>query len=122
MTANRSDDTVSALTLSGERSLVVNPFPGHPEEYTFIGKPMPVREDRRFVRGRGRYINDMVLPGMLHLGVASATVAHAKLISVDVNEALKSPGVVAVLTGQDCERMMEPIPQHFPLPDVKWYP
>lgn len=122
MTANRSDDTVSALTLSGERSLVVNPFPGHPEEYTFIGKPMPVREDRRFVRGRGRYINDMVLPGMLHLGVASATVAHAKLISVDVSEALKSPGVVAVLTGQDCERMMEPIPQHFPLPDVKWYP
>lgn len=113
---------VNALTLSGERSLTVNPFPGHPEEYRFIGKPMPVLEDRRFVRGRGRYINDMVLPGMLHLGVASARVAHARIISVDVTEARKAPGVVAVLTGADVARMMEPIPQNIPLPNVKWYP
>jgi 2-furoyl-CoA dehydrogenase large subunit len=113
---------VNALTLSGERALTVNPFPGHPEDYQFIGKPMPVLEDRRFVRGRGRYINDMVLPGMLHLGVASARVAHARIVSVDVAEARRAPGVVAVLTGEDVARMMEPIPQNIPLPNVKWYP
>jgi CO/xanthine dehydrogenase Mo-binding subunit len=113
---------VNALTLSGERSLTVNPFPGHPEDYQFIGKPMPVLEDRRFVRGRGRYINDMVLPNMLHLGVASARVAHARIISVDVTEARNAPGVVAVLTGADVARVMEPIPQNIPLPNVKWYP
>ena len=64
--------------------------------FRYIGRPMPVIEDRRFVRGRGRYINDMVLPNMLHLGVASARVAHARIISVDVTEARNAPGVVAV--------------------------
>jgi 2-furoyl-CoA dehydrogenase large subunit len=116
------EPAVNALTLSGERSLTINPFPGHPEDFRFIGKPMPVTEDRRFVRGRGRYINDLVLPHMLHLGVASARVAHARLISVDVSAARAAPGVVAVLTGADMTAMMEPIPQNIPLPNVNWYP
>lgn len=95
---------------------------GERRAFRSIGKPMPLIEDRRFVRGRGRYINDLELPRMLHIGVSAAPVAHARLISVDVSDALRSPGVVAALTGRDVMQMMEPIPQDLPLPGVVWYP
>jgi 2-furoyl-CoA dehydrogenase large subunit len=91
-------------------------------DYRFIGKPFPISEDRRFVRGRGRYIADMELPGMLHLGVAFASIAHARLLSVDVQRAKQAPGVVAVLTGSDLVHRMEPLPQNLDLPRVVWYP
>jgi CO/xanthine dehydrogenase Mo-binding subunit len=90
--------------------------------YKFIGKPMPVIEDRRFVRGGGRYINDISLPAMLHLAVVPAPVAHARLLEVDISAALSAPGVVTVLTGADLVRMIEPVPQELGLPDVVWYP
>jgi CO/xanthine dehydrogenase Mo-binding subunit len=90
--------------------------------YKFIGRPMPVVEDRRFVRGGGRYINDVSLPGMLHMAVVSSPVAHALLLSVDTSEALAAPGVVTVLTGADLAAMMEPVPQELALPNVVWYP
>jgi 2-furoyl-CoA dehydrogenase large subunit len=92
------------------------------DPYRFIGKPFPVSEDRRFVRGRGRYIADLELPGMLHLGVASAAVAHARVVSVNAEAARRAPGVVAVLTGADLVKRMEPIPQNLDLPRVVWYP
>src|SRR6185437_12484304 len=93
------------------------------ERFRYIGKPVPLREDSRFVRGRGRYINDLELPGMLHLGVLSAPMAHARLLSVDVTPALALPGVVAAFTGADMAKWMEPIPHEFlDLPEVKWYP
>ncbi|MBO0706278.1 MAG: xanthine dehydrogenase family protein molybdopterin-binding subunit, partial [Candidatus Dormibacteraeota bacterium] len=90
--------------------------------FRHLGKRMPLIEDRRFVRGRGRYIADLELPGMLHLGVVSSPVAHARLRSVDVAEALAAPGVVAVLTGADMVSWMEPIPQEIDIPNVRWYP
>lgn len=92
------------------------------EGFRYIGRRMPVREDRRFVRGRGRYINDLSFPGMLHLAVTPAPVAHARLLSVDTSEARAMPGVVAVLTGADLPKWMEPIPQELDLPDLIWYP
>jgi CO/xanthine dehydrogenase Mo-binding subunit len=90
--------------------------------YRIIGTPMPVVEDRRFVRGRGRYINDLGLPGMLHMAVVSAPVAHARLLDVDISEALTSPGVTAVITGADLVKIMERIPQELEIPGVVWYP
>ena len=90
--------------------------------YRYIGRPMPVVEDRRFVRGGGRYINDLSLPAMLHLAVVPAPVAHARLTGLDTSQARCAPGVVAVLTGQDLAAMMEPVPQELHLPAVVWYP
>lgn len=91
-------------------------------QFRVIGQRMPILEDRRFVRGRGRYIGDLELPGMLHLSVAGLPVAHARLLSVDVSEARNAPGVVAVLTGRDIPAYMDPIPQELDLPKVVWYP
>src|SRR5579864_715888 len=91
--------------------------------FSYIGQPMPVIEDRRFVRGRGRYINDLEMPGMLHVAIVPAPVAHARLISVDVSRALTFSSVVTAFTGAEVQRWMKPIPQEFiNLPDVQWYP
>jgi 2-furoyl-CoA dehydrogenase large subunit len=90
--------------------------------FKFIGKPMRVVEDRRFVRGGGRYINDVSLPAMLHLAATPSPVAHARLTGIDTTAALAAPGVVAVLTGADLVQMIEPVPQELQLPSVIWYP
>ncbi|MFF4874879.1 aerobic carbon-monoxide dehydrogenase large subunit [Micromonospora sp. NPDC000668] len=57
------------------------------------------KEDPRFIRGRGRYVDDVQLPGMLHLAILRSPVAHARIISIDTSAAEASPGVKAVVTG-----------------------
>ncbi|MBA3418344.1 MAG: carbon-monoxide dehydrogenase large subunit [Geodermatophilaceae bacterium] len=61
------------------------------------------KEDPRFIRGKGHYLDDVVLPGMLHGAMLRSPYAHAKLISIDTSAALAHPGVHAVITGKDLE-------------------
>ncbi|HZB33525.1 MAG TPA: aerobic carbon-monoxide dehydrogenase large subunit [Streptosporangiaceae bacterium] len=58
------------------------------------------KEDARFIRGRGTYVDDIKLPGMLHGAVLRSPYAHAKIVSVDTSAAEAHPKVRAVLTGQ----------------------
>lgn len=58
-------------------------------------------EDVRFVTGRGRYVTDLMVPGMAHAAAARATVAPARLSLLDVEAARAAPGVLAVLTAAD---------------------
>ncbi|WP_328610470.1 aerobic carbon-monoxide dehydrogenase large subunit [Amycolatopsis sp. NBC_00345] len=60
---------------------------------------LPRKEDARFVRGRGTFVDDVVLPGMLHGAVLRSPHAHARLLSVDTSAAEAHPKVRAVLTG-----------------------
>jgi carbon-monoxide dehydrogenase large subunit len=57
------------------------------------------KEDPRFVRGRGRYCDDVQLPGMLHLAILRSPVAHARIVSIDTSAAEAQPKVKAVVTG-----------------------
>jgi aerobic carbon-monoxide dehydrogenase large subunit len=59
------------------------------------------KEDPRFIRGLGRYVDDVQLPGMLHLAILRSPVAHARIVSVDVTAAQAHPKVKAVVTGAD---------------------
>jgi aerobic carbon-monoxide dehydrogenase large subunit len=59
------------------------------------------KEDPRFVRGMGRYVDDVVLPGMLHMAILRSPVAHANIVSIDTSAAKAHPKVKAVLTGED---------------------
>ncbi|MGI3201551.1 hypothetical protein ACRJ4W_30350 [Streptomyces sp. GLT-R25] len=68
-----------------------------------VGKAVRRREDPRLLAGRGRFVDDIALPGMLHAQFVRSTVAHAELASVDVSAVLEVPGVVAVFTAQDLE-------------------
>lgn len=58
-------------------------------------------EDARFTQGKGNYIDDIKLPGMLHGDFVRSPYAHARVVSVDKEAALALPGVVAVLTAED---------------------
>ncbi len=58
------------------------------------------KEDPRFVRGRGRYVDDVNLTGMLHLAILRSPVAHARIISIDTSAAEAHPKVKAVVTGE----------------------
>ncbi len=59
------------------------------------------KEDPRFVRGMGKYCDDIQLPGMLHLAILRSPVAHARIRSIDTSAAAAHPRVKAVITGAD---------------------
>jgi aerobic carbon-monoxide dehydrogenase large subunit len=61
------------------------------------------KEDARFIRGRGRFVDDVQLPAMLHGAVLRSPVAHARIVSIDTSAALQHPRVHAVITGADLE-------------------
>ncbi len=62
---------------------------------------LPRKEDARFIRGQGRYVDDMALPGMLYGAILRSPLAHARITVVDASAALAHPSVVDVLTGAD---------------------
>ena len=57
-------------------------------------------EDNRFIRGKGNYVDDIALPGMLHMEILRSPLAHARIKSIDVSGAWAIPGVRLVLTGE----------------------
>lgn len=66
-----------------------------------FGKPVKRKEDPRFITGRGRYLDDIVLPRMLHMVIVRSPYAHARIRSIDTKAALEMPGVRLVLTAED---------------------
>src|SRR5262249_40050916 len=76
----------------------------------WIGRPIKRREDLRFLRGRARYVDDIVFPRMAHLAVVRSAHAHARLRGVRVAAARRSPGVIAVVTAQDLVGRIHPMP------------
>jgi carbon-monoxide dehydrogenase large subunit len=64
-----------------------------------IGHSVERKEDARFIRGKGTYVDDVTLPGMLHMELLRAPFAHARIRSIDTSAAAALPGVVAVVTG-----------------------
>src|SRR5437588_3582537 len=65
-----------------------------------IGDSIRRKEDDRFIRGRGNYVDDIALPGMLHMAIHRSPFAHAKIRSINTDAAQAVPGVVAVVTGE----------------------
>ncbi len=65
-----------------------------------MGHSMKRKEDPRFIRGQGRYVDDIQLPGMLYMDIVRSPHAHAKIRSIDTDRAMKIPGVLAVITGE----------------------
>src|SRR4029453_8083628 len=66
-----------------------------------MGHSVKRKEDARFIRGKGNYVDDVRLPGMIWLDIVRSPYAHAKIIKIDTSKALAIPGVLAVITGQD---------------------
>ncbi|GAA2406430.1 xanthine dehydrogenase family protein molybdopterin-binding subunit [Actinomadura vinacea] len=69
----------------------------------WVGSSVARREDPRLLTGRGRFVDDIHLPGMLHAQFVRSTVAHGVVTGVDLSETLRVPGVVAAYTAADLE-------------------
>src|SRR3954452_9964321 len=65
-----------------------------------MGHSMKRKEDPRFIRGQGRYVDDIKLPGMLHMDIVRSPYAHAKILAIHTEKALAIPGVLAVIAGE----------------------
>ena len=70
------------------------------EEIRGLGHRVKRKEDDRFIRGKGTYIDDIKLPGMLHMAILRSPYAHATITGIDASKAQAIPGVVAVVTGE----------------------
>src|SRR3972149_6260346 len=69
-----------------------------------LGHSVRRKEDPRFIRGKGHYVDDIKLPGMLYLDIVRSPYAHAKIVKIDPSKALATPGGAAVVTGKDLEK------------------
>ncbi|TMK86135.1 MAG: carbon-monoxide dehydrogenase large subunit [Actinobacteria bacterium] len=65
-----------------------------------VGHSVKRKEDDRFIRGKGTYVDDVKLPGMLHMAILRSPFAHARIRSIDTSKAGALPGVIAVVTGE----------------------
>ena len=77
---------------------------------TLLGERIKRKEDPRLIQGRGHYVDDVKLDGMLHMAFARSVHAHARVKSVNVSAARAHPGVVAVYTGADLKGKVGLVP------------
>jgi carbon-monoxide dehydrogenase large subunit len=85
----------------------------------FIGRPMKRVEDPRLIKGAGTYVDDIKLPGMVHMAVLRSPHAHARIGRIDTKAAAALAGVVGVFTGADLNDKLGTIPCATPMPDQK---
>ena len=77
-----------------------------------LGAPVKRVEDPRFITGKGRYLDDIVLQGMVHIAILRSPYAHANIRSIDTSAAKAAPGVLAVIVGADIP--YNPLPMAWP--------
>src|SRR5450755_538490 len=83
----------------------------------FVGQSVVRVEDGRILTGRGRYMDDIVLPGMLEGVFVRSDVGHARVVSIDAERARSMPGVIAVITAAELEGVVFPLQVPSELPN-----
>lgn len=108
--------------LVDESSVVEEKYPATVGSHVYLSKHASVREDRRFVAGKGRYVGDIEPPGTVHVAIVTSPHPHAVIRSIELDEALDLPGVITVLTGDELAADTEPLRQYLDVPEVQWRP
>jgi carbon-monoxide dehydrogenase large subunit len=90
-----SEDVASALTALDRPN-------------SYIGRSVPRPNLTRLAQGRGQYVSDVTLPRMAHVAFVRSPHAHASIVGIDKAAALKSPGVIAVVTGVELAKIITP--------------
>ncbi len=86
-----------------------------------IGTRVKRREDPRLIQGKATYVDDIKLPGMLHLAFKRSDIAHGVIKSIDVSAAAAMPGVELVITGEELKAFLPPMPIGTPFPSPDHY-
>ena len=84
-----------------------------------LGARIKRREDPRLITGTATYVDDLQLPGLLHVVLVRSPHAHAKITAIETERARAAPGVVAVWTGEDVRARCGPLPVGSRLKDMK---
>jgi carbon-monoxide dehydrogenase large subunit len=87
-------------------------------ETKWVGQALRRKEDPRMITGRGRYVDDVVMPGMLYMAIVRSTEAHARIVSIDTESAKAAPGVHGVFTAEDVQ-LESPLPMAWVPPGVE---
>ena len=83
-----------------------------------MGTRMLRKEDPELLTGEARYVDDLVIPGALHMALVRSPHAHARIVSIDTSAAAQMPGVISVLTGADLrDEWANPMPCAWPVTD-----
>jgi len=90
------------------------------QKFRFIGRPLPRNEDARLIAGRGKFSDDFCFPDQTYAAMVRAPHAHAHIVRIDKDVALKMPGVLGVFTGADCLADNLGTIQHDPVPKTKF--
>ena len=75
---------------------------------SYIGKSVPRPNAKKLVEGRGQYVDDMILPRMVHAAFVRSPHAHARILKIDGAGALQLPGVLRLFTGRDLSAHCDP--------------
>lgn len=86
-----------------------------------IGERVKRREDPRLIQGKATYVDDIKLPGMLHLAFRRSDIAHGIIKNIDVSAARAMPGVELVITGAELKEFLPPMPIGTPFPSPDHY-
>ena len=99
-----------AVTKSTKKKVSRDPSAGNGRGAAakWVGQPLRRKEETRLVSGKGIFVDDEKMPGMLYIKFVRSSYAHAKLLRVDVSKAEKSPGVVGTLTGAEVKAQVLP--------------
>src|SRR5262245_30370167 len=82
----------------------------------YIGAAIPRREDARLLSGRGTFVDDLEMPGVVHAAMVRSPHAHARILRIDTEAARALPGVLAVVTAADITDIQKPWPARIPSP------
>jgi carbon-monoxide dehydrogenase large subunit len=85
----------------------------------YVGQSLRRKEDPPLITGRGRYVDDIQLPGTLYAAVVRSPEAHARIVSIDTSAAEARDGVRLVLTGEDLSDLLAPLPMAWVPPGVE---
>ena len=97
----------------------VQPETAKPEPKRYVGQALRRKEDPRLITGRATYTDDLTMPGLLYAAIVRSPEAHARITSIDAEEARRHPGVQAVFTGDDLTDVVAPIPMVWQPPGVE---
>ena len=86
-----------------------------------VGARIKRREDPRLIQGKATYVDDIKLPGMLHMAFKRSDIAHGIIKSIDVSAAEAMPGVEFVITGAQLKEFLPPMPIGTPFPSPDHY-
>ena len=91
-------------------------MPASPMLPKLVGERVKRREDPRLIQGRGTFVDDLKIAGLLHMAFKRSDIAHGRILSIDISAAQAMDGVEAVFTGVQIAEMLGPMPIGTPFP------